>query len=126
MPKKGPWSRWTRRIAGLIATGAFVDVPVAYGHLSNDGTRVAGLLGEFGGPPCVAFVSGGECVPIGTPQQGPAGTHHAAMYWSPDDRWVVSRPATDTDGAYLLDPDGAVVDQPAWLADGAESWQRVP
>jgi hypothetical protein len=28
MPRKGPWSRWTRRIAGLIATGAFVAVGV--------------------------------------------------------------------------------------------------
>ena len=30
------------------------------------------------------------------------------------------------DAAILLDPDGSTVDQPAWLADGAESWQRVP
>src|SRR5690349_20392550 len=28
MPKRGPWSRWTRRIAGLLATGAFVAVGV--------------------------------------------------------------------------------------------------
>ena len=46
-----------------IATGAFVDVPAAYGHLSNDGTRVAGLLGNHDGEPCVASVSGGECRP---------------------------------------------------------------
>ena len=53
-----------------IATGAFVDVPVAYGHLSNDGTRVAGLLGNHGGEPCVASVSGGECRPIGIARPG--------------------------------------------------------
>jgi len=109
-----------------LATGAFVDVPVAYGHLSNDGTRVAGLLGDFGGPPCVASVSGGECRLIGTPDQGYAGTHHAGLFWSPDDRWVVSRPSPGSAEAVLLDPDGSTVDQPAWLADGAESWQRVP
>jgi hypothetical protein len=28
LPKRGPWSRWTRRIAGLAATGAFVAVGV--------------------------------------------------------------------------------------------------
>ena len=28
LPKRGPWSRWTRRIVGLIATGAFVGVGV--------------------------------------------------------------------------------------------------
>jgi Tol biopolymer transport system component len=115
---------WTRVVD--LATGTFVDVPVAYGHISNDGTRVAGLFGDFGGPPCVASVSGGECRLIGTPDQGYAGSHHAGMYWSPDDRWVVSRPAGNPGGAFLLDPDGSTVDQPAWLADGAESWQRVP
>src|SRR4051794_26998731 len=28
LPKRGPWSRWTRRIVGLVATGAFVAVGV--------------------------------------------------------------------------------------------------
>jgi hypothetical protein len=28
LPKRGPWSRWSRRIAGLVATGAFVAVGV--------------------------------------------------------------------------------------------------
>ena len=110
-----------------IATGAFVDVPVAYGHLSNDGTRIAGLVGNHGGEPCVASVAGGECRPIGTPRPGARRAHTTpGMYWSPDDRWVVSRPASRPAGAVLLDPDGSAVDQPAWLADGAESWQRVP
>ena len=44
----------------------------------------------------------------------------------PDDRWVVTRPWWKSGTAALLDPNGTVVDQPAWLADGAESWQRVP
>ena len=109
-----------------VATGAYVDVPVAYGHLSNDGTRVAGLMDDRGGGPCVAPVSGGECRPIGARGEGPEGWHYAGMYWSPDDRWVVSRPSSRSAAALLLDPDGGTVDQPAWLADGAESWQRVP
>jgi Tol biopolymer transport system component len=109
-----------------IATGGYLDLPVAYGHLSNDGTRVAGLLGDHGGEPCVAPVSGGECRPIGTRVQGPDGAHHTGMYWSPDDRWVVSRPWWESSAAALLDPNGEVVDQPAWLTKGAQSWQRVP
>jgi Tol biopolymer transport system component len=109
-----------------LATGAFVDLPVAYGHLSNDGTRVAGLLGDHGGEPCVVAVSGGECRPIGTRVQGPEGAHHGGMYWSPDDRWLVTLPGSRLAAAFLLDPDGSAVDQPAWLADGAGSWQRVP
>jgi Tol biopolymer transport system component len=109
-----------------IATGAFVDVPVAFGHLSNDGTRVAGLLGNHEGVPCVASVSGGECRPIGTRDQAPSALNHAGLFWSPDDRWVVTRPSTGWVRPQLLDPAGAIVDQPSWLADGAESWQRVP
>jgi hypothetical protein len=109
-----------------ITTGTYVDVPVAYGHLSNDGTRVAGLVGDHGGEPCVASVAGGECRPIGVRGQGPEGSHHAGMFWSPDDRWLVSRPSSASAAAIMLDPDGPTIDQPAWLADGAESWQRVP
>ena len=108
-----------------IATGTFVDLPVAYGRISNDGTRIAGLR-NLDGEPCVLPVSGGECQSIGTQGQAPEGPHHTALYWSPDDRWVVSRPWLTPDAAVLLDPDGSTVDQPTWLADGAESWQRVP
>src|SRR5690349_15176948 len=28
LPRRGPWSRWTRRVVGLVATGAFVAVGV--------------------------------------------------------------------------------------------------
>ena len=109
-----------------VATGSFVDVPVAYGHLSNDGTRVAGLTRAQDGEPCIAFVSGGPCRSIGTVGQAAEGTHHDGLFWSPDDRWVVSRPWWTSRAAALLDPNGALVDQPAWMTKGAQSWQRVP
>ena len=108
-----------------IATGTFIDLPVAYGHISNDGTRIAGLR-TFDGEPCVVSLAGGQCRSIGTQGQAPDGTHHTGLYWSPDDRWAVSRPGLRPDEAVLLDPAGSKTDQPAWLANGAASWQRVP
>ena len=56
-----------------VGTGQFVDVPVAYGHISNDGTRIAGLDGRDEGLPCVAPTAGGECRTIGTVDQAPDG-----------------------------------------------------
>ena len=109
-----------------LATGVSVDIPVAYGHLSNEGTRIAGLTRDPNGEPCVASIEGGPCVPIGTLGQAPVGTHRDGLQWSPDDGWIVTIPFPGSVGASLLDPEGADVEQPAWLADGAESWQRVP
>ena len=108
-----------------VETGAHVDVPVAFGHFSNDGTRIAGLDAEAQGHPCVAPLARGDCRRIGTIGTAPYDTTWAALYWSPDDRWIVTRPQGSS-AAHLLDPDGTVVDQPGWLAEGAESWQRVP
>ena len=113
----------TTRVVDL-GTGAAVDVPVAYGHISNDGTRIAGL--DAAGQPCVAAISGGPCRAIGRVDQAPFGPDRAALLWSPDDRWIVSLPSGSSRGAILLQPEGGVVDQPEWLVDGVSSWQRVP
>jgi Tol biopolymer transport system component len=113
----------TTRVVDL-ATASAVDVPVAYGRISNDGTRIAGL--DADGRPCVAAISGGSCEAIGTVDQAPFGPDRATLQWSPDDRWIVSLPAGASRGAVLLQPQGGIVDQPEWLVDGFSSWQRVP
>ena len=104
-----------------VATGASTFVPVGYGQLSNDGSRVVGLNGnETQTWLCVARIGGGTCDRI-TPIYGDAwGTQYR---WSPDDKWIIT---TRSDGAVLLyGLDGGNQDQPSWLADGGESWQRV-
>ena len=67
-----------------------------------------------------------SAVPIGTLGQAPEGTHRDGLYWSPDDRWIVTIPCLGSAGASCSTRRAPDVDQPAWLADGAESWQRVP
>jgi hypothetical protein len=46
LPKKGPWSRWTRRMAGLLATAAFVGVGVVSAQmiLPDDGNEAAAVV----------------------------------------------------------------------------------
>ena len=104
-------------------TGAEVTFPdVAHGHVSNDGTRMVAV--DADGRPCVANLSGGPCLQIGRPGQTYAGTHAAGAHWSPDDEWLLFRDQPDG-GAIVVDPDGENPDQPSWVADGAESIQRV-
>jgi len=100
-----------------VRTGAHATLDVAYGHVSNDGTRVAGVddLGRF----CVAPISGGACDVIRFPGFVD-GTHGASVRWSPDDRWI----AVSTSPVWLVDPTNAL--PPRKIADGGPgSWQRT-
>ncbi len=106
-----------------VTTGAEVIFDgVAFGHVSNDGSRMVALDADE--RPCVAILSGGPCVPIGRPSQANEGTHAAGAQWSPDDQWILIRDLFGG-GAIRIDPDGENPDQPSWIADGAESIQRV-
>jgi hypothetical protein len=107
------------------ATGAETIIPVAFGQLSNDGSRIVGFNGDDARSwLCVAPIDGGPCVRIGEEAQAPEASHHAGLQWAPDDKWILTRPASGGPAA-LLDPDGGMPAQPPWLADGAESWQRL-
>jgi dipeptidyl aminopeptidase/acylaminoacyl peptidase len=105
-----------------LTTGAEVTIDdVGFGHVSNEGNRMVALTAD--GRLCVADLSGGPCVQIGEPSQAYVGFHAAGAQWSPDDQWILVRDLEG--GAMLIDPDGENPDQPAWIADGAESIQRV-
>ena len=68
-------------------TGAETVLDVAYGHVSNDGRRVAGLTTSTTSPQtvCVIDIAGGPCVPLGGPSIVGGGPHGEGMQWSPDD-----------------------------------------
>ena len=111
-----------------LATGQEVIVEAMAAHVSNDGSRIVGLNEEYGS--CVAETRGGPCVAVGQADQAFDLAHTFGVQWSPDDKWIMSRPRIGGGGAptnaraVLLDPDGGTLDQPSWLADGGESWQR--
>ena len=116
-------SRETRVMT--LGTRDEVVLPVAFGRISNDGTRIVGLRtdGEPAGL-CVAPTAGGLCQPI---QGDPALVDlagSASFQWAPDDRSIWTDPAGQSGSARLLDPDGGPVQDPAWAAEGADSWQR--
>jgi len=104
-----------------VETGADIHLDVAYGHLSNDGTRVAGIdvTDDSGGRLCIVPITGGSCNPIDQPV-AVEGAHGAALSWSPDDRWL----ALLGDTVWLVDPDGIVPPREV-AADGPGSWQRL-
>ena len=114
--------RFRTHIADVTTGAEIVIDDVAYGHVSNDGTRMVAL--DADGRLCVANLSGGPCVQIGQPSQAYEGTHAAGAQWSPDDEWILIRDLFNG-GAMRIDPDGQSADQPSWIADGAESIQRV-
>jgi Tol biopolymer transport system component len=105
-----------------VTTGEESTIDAGWGHVSNGGDRLL-ALDEFGRM-CIADIRGGSCVRIAKafPAYDPG--HAAGAQWSPDDDWIIARLA-DNSGVRLIDPDGTSVDQPSWLTDGAESWQRV-
>jgi Tol biopolymer transport system component len=103
------------------STGSERVVDVAFGHVSNDGTRLVGL--RVDGSVCVSSIEGGACRTVGGTSSAPEGAHREGLLWSPDDRWIVSRPATGG-RPVLLDPEGRTTEQPSWLSDGIETWQR--
>jgi dipeptidyl aminopeptidase/acylaminoacyl peptidase len=107
-----------------MTTGQEVTIDVGYGHISNDGTRMVALNDQEG--MCVVELSGGPCVPIGLSAQAFGPSHATGVQWSPDDEWILTRPpGGDGTTAFLVDPDGAALEQPSWITNGAVSWQRV-
>ena len=120
---------WTDQVSGTrltdVMTGVETILSVDFGHLSNDGSRIAGLggraLAEY---LCVASVGGGPCTRVGGEFPLPDGTFHEALHWSPDDQWIIFRP-WGGDDVVIVDPTGESQRQPSWIADGAETWQRV-
>lgn len=118
---------WTADGAQLhvldIGTGDDVVIDAGFGHVSNDGQRI--LAVDTSGRPCVAPIDGGQCIAIGPIGRTYDGTHAGGAQWAPDDAWIVTVRLDDPGSASLLDPKGVVDAQPAWIADGAESWQRL-
>jgi dipeptidyl aminopeptidase/acylaminoacyl peptidase len=107
-----------------VRTGGAVVLDVGYAHVSNGGDRIL-ALDDVGGQMCVADIRGGPCAPIGRPDQAYLGYNAYSVTWAPNDEWILVRPGTDKGGTVVVDPDGSATDQPSWLADGGESWQRV-
>jgi hypothetical protein len=119
-----------------VITGDDVVIDAGYGRVSNDGTRMI-VLQRTGSAPCLSMggcpsrmcvvdLDGGECSPIGIASQAYEPGHGAGAHWSPDDRWLLTQaPAVDGEVSSLVDPEGTIVDQPAWISDGGESWQRL-
>jgi dipeptidyl aminopeptidase/acylaminoacyl peptidase len=107
-----------------VETGAEVVLDVAYGRISNDGTRIVGLAADGQREwLCVTSVDGGPCEPIEGAVEMIDPTGWASAGWTPDDRWIWSRPG-DAGPAVLLDPEGGGPQWPPWAAEGANSWQR--
>jgi dipeptidyl aminopeptidase/acylaminoacyl peptidase len=104
-----------------LATGEEVIIEAAFAHVSNDSKRIVAL--DDTGRPCVASIDGGPCVSIGEAREAYEPTSAAGAFWSPDDRWIISR--LGRGDTVLLDPEGRLDAQPSWISDGAMSWQRV-
>jgi hypothetical protein len=106
-----------------VETGDETILDVAFGRISNDGTRILGVAMTGSGELCVAPVEGGICEPIEGSVDLLDPTGWASLQWAPDDTSIRSRPG-DEGPAVLLSPDGGEVLRPSWAAEGAESWQR--
>jgi dipeptidyl aminopeptidase/acylaminoacyl peptidase len=111
-----------------LTTGAFVDIEAGYADISNDGTRIVAI--DHDGRPCIASIDGGPCIAIADSAHAFDGTFAGGTFWAPDDRSIVGTISADVPPAMrdllLLDPEGRGIGAPAaWMADGAESWQRV-
>jgi Tol biopolymer transport system component len=105
-----------------LTTGEEVIIDAAWAHVSNDGSRIVAINERD--HMCVAKIVGGPCTEIGKPSEAYGGTHAAGVQWSPDDQWILSSRPVSGARSVIVDPDGANQDQPSWLADGGESWQR--
>jgi WD40 repeat protein len=104
-----------------LTTQSVVDIDAGHADVSNDGTRVLAIGRD--GRPCIASIDGGPCVAMADLRRAFDGTYAGGTFWSPDDRSIV---ASVSDEVTLLDPAGAGPGAaPAWMAEGAESWQRV-
>ena len=103
-----------------VATGAETVIGAGFAHVSNDGIRLLAI--DPSGKPCIASIDGGPCIAIADTEQAFQGMHAAGAHWAPDDESIIVR---TQERALLLDPTGGIGEQPAWLAAGGESWQRV-
>jgi Tol biopolymer transport system component len=101
-----------------VQTGAQTRLDVAFGHISNEGTRIAGT--GFDGRFCVLEITGGACRIGIADAVAVVGSHGASVSWSPDDRWI----AISRSPVWLVDPAGAV--PPRAVAEGGPAaWQRT-
>jgi Tol biopolymer transport system component len=87
-----------------VETGRDRPLDVAYGHVSNDGTRVAGARPSDGFF-CVVAVVGGHCVRVTSDTFDFDPDFGAGTQWAPNDAWLV---VSNADGArtWLIDPNG--------------------
>lgn len=111
-----------------MTTQAFVDIDAGYADVSNDGTRIVAI--DQDGRPCIASTDGGSCVAIGDSTHAFDGTFAGGTFWAPDDQSIVATRSAEmgspSDHLLLIDPAGRGVGAtPSWMAEGAESWQRV-
>lgn len=106
-----------------VETGEEVILDLAYGRISNDGTRIVGLAADGSAEwICVAPVGGGPCEPIEGDVALFDPTGWASFQWAPDDSTIMSRP--NGGAAVLLKPNGGEPEWPSWAQEGADSWQR--
>jgi hypothetical protein len=100
-----------------LETGAETRLDVTFAHISNAGTRVAGV--DRDGRFCVVGITGGPCDAI-APSVELDGTRGTGVSWSPDDRWI----AVGESPVWLVDTTGSVA--PRVISNGGPaSWQRV-
>ena len=107
-------------------TGADERLPISFGRVSNDGTRIVGYRDFVGNSIlCVMPLPGGDCVPVAEGDLVPDWEHTAGLQWSPDDQWIVVFPQGDGLGWLLLNPEGGPPITPVWSERGVETWQRL-
>ncbi len=111
-----------------LTTQALVEIEAGYADISNDGSRIVAI--DRDGRPCIASIDGGPCVPIANSEHRYEGTFAGGTFWAPDDRFIVASISDDlgspSSNLLLLDPQGGGSSAPPeWMAEGAESWQRV-
>jgi dipeptidyl aminopeptidase/acylaminoacyl peptidase len=106
-------------------TGEEEALDLAFGRVSNDGTRIVGYR-NFREDPflCVMTLPAGPCDAIAKGPVLPDWEHTAGLQWSPDDRWIVVYPQDNDMGWVLLNPEGGPPITPVWSERGVESWQR--
>jgi Tol biopolymer transport system component len=93
-----------------------------YPRLSNDGRRVVVMEGGPDGKTwlSVAPVDGSKpAIRVSDLYPDGIGTHYS---WAPDDSTIEFEP--NMGPHVLLDPTGGPTSTPAWITEGAESWQR--